>query len=116
MANCARCNQPLSNNAQFCSVCGAAVTAAPPSIPPTQVIVIPQPKSMLVSLLLTFFFGPLGMFYSTVSGAIIMCIVSIVGFIVTLGMAAAIIWPVSMVWGAVAVDKHNKMMVLQQRL
>ena len=38
----------------------------------TTVVTIAHPKSVGVALLLTLFFGPLGMLYSTVSGALIM--------------------------------------------
>ena len=57
--------------------------------------------------LLTFLFGPLGMFYSTVSGAVIMLIVSIVLAAFTLGFSIFITWPICMIWGAVAVNSYN---------
>ncbi|MBN3662084.1 MAG: hypothetical protein FQY80_03495, partial [Ornithobacterium rhinotracheale] len=50
-----------------------------------KVIIIKERKSVGLSLLLTFFFGPLGMLYSTISGAIIMLIISIVLSVITLG-------------------------------
>lgn len=89
---------------------------APPIAPayyqPTMVLVT-RPKSVGVAFLLTFFFGPLGMFYSTVSGALIMLAVLIFGGfvagVVTLGLAWLVWWPlvwlISIVWGCVAADK-----------
>jgi hypothetical protein len=76
---------------------------------PTMVMV--QQKSVGVSLLLTFLFGPLGMFYSTVSGAVIMLIVSIVLAAFTLGISIFITWPICMIWGAVAVNSYNTAIV-----
>lgn len=72
-----------------------------------QTVVAVPLKSVGVSLLLTFFFGPLGMFYSTVWGAIIMIIISVVLFLVTFGIGVFITWPVSMIWGAIAASAHN---------
>lgn len=93
------------------------------NIPPVQNIYITQqvtqqqqvaapvfvgaPKSMVASLVLTFFFGPLGMLYSTVSGGLIMIVVSIIVAVVTLGFGVLITWPICMIWGAVAVSQHN---------
>lgn len=72
------------------------------------VIVTRSPKSMGIALGLTFFFGPLGMFYSTIWGAIIMIIISsIVGFI-TLGLGLIITWPICMIWTGIATSSYNK--------
>lgn len=68
------------------------------------VIVVNQ-KSVAVALLLTFFFGPLGMFYSTVGGAITMLIVSVLLAMLTLGASILITWPICMIWAAVAASK-----------
>lgn len=65
-------------------------------------------KSVGASLVLTFFFGPLGMFYSTIIGAIIMLILYIVIGIITVGLGIIILHPIAMIWGAVAVSSHNK--------
>jgi hypothetical protein len=45
----------------------------------TTVVTVASPKSVGVAFLLTLLFGPLGMFYSTVSGALIMLGVFLVG-------------------------------------
>jgi zinc-ribbon domain len=74
------------------------------------VIVVSQ-KSVGIALLLTFLFGPLGMFYSTVSGAVIMLIVSIALAFITAGLSVFITWPICIIWGAVAASSHNKAIV-----
>jgi hypothetical protein len=68
---------------------------------------VPQ-KSMILSLVLTFFFGPFGMLYSTVLGALIMLAAYIGIGIVTLGWGIAILHPIAMVWGAWAVHSYNE--------
>jgi hypothetical protein len=63
-----------------------------------------------VAFVLTWFFGPLGMLYSTVSGALIMLGVLVVGTIfvgiVTFGLGLMVFWPfvwlASIIWGCVA--------------
>lgn len=65
-------------------------------------------KSVGASLVLTFLFGPLGMFYSTVIGAVIMLVLYIVIGILTFGLGLIVLHPIAMIWGAVSVSNHNK--------
>ena len=65
-------------------------------------------KSARVAILLTALFGPLGMFYSTVSGAIIMLIVSVVVASMTLWFGLILVWPVCIVYAALAANEHNR--------
>ena len=68
----------------------------------------PTDKSVGAALVLTFFFGPLGLFYVTVVGAIVMVVVAVVAAALTLGLALLLIWPISMIWAAVlAGQKHQ---------
>ncbi len=72
-----------------------------------RVIAIPT-KSVGISLLLTFIFGSVGLFYSTVLGAIIMLIIeAIIGFM-TFGFGLIFTHPICMIWGAIAVNSYNK--------
>jgi hypothetical protein len=73
-----------------------------------QVAVAPQPKSVAVALVLTFFFGPLGMLYSTVAGGLIMLGLNLVLGTLTLGLFFLISWPIQMVWAAMAAQKANE--------
>ena len=50
-------------------------------------------KSVVLSLVLTFFLGPFGMLYSTVPGALIMLVLYVVLGIITLGWAIAVLHP-----------------------
>jgi hypothetical protein len=74
----------------------------------TKVVIVQSPKSVGVAIILTFFFGPLGMFYATVKGAIIMMVVSLVVGIFTLGFGLLLTWPACIIWGAMAASAHNK--------
>lgn len=73
-----------------------------------QVVLVSAPKSMGVSILLTVLFGPLGMLYSTIPGAIVMVLLSVIAAVLTMGISLLITWPVSIIWGAVATSSHNK--------
>lgn len=101
---------------------GALVPAPPqPHHSNTTIIMPGQEKSLAVGLLLTFFFGGFGLFYSTVSGALIflgVCFVLglIIGVIsvVTFGIALflyVLLWlaciPTAMVWSALSINSHN---------
>ncbi len=75
-----------------------------------------NPKSVWVAFLLTLFFGPLGMFYSTVNGALIMTGALFVGaavvFLVTLGIGVLVwvpvVWIISIIWGCTAAKEQSR--------
>jgi hypothetical protein len=71
--------------------------------------IMPKDKSVGASLVLTFFFGPLGMLYSTVIGGLVMMFIAIVVALLTVGFGLLLVWPVTMVWGAIAASNaHSK--------
>ncbi len=61
-------------------------------------------QSVWVAFILTFFFGPLGMFYSTLPGAVTMLAVSFVFAVMTFGLSLIITWPICIIWGMAACD------------
>ena len=63
-------------------------------------------KSVVLSLVLTFFLGPFGMLYSTITGAIVMLILYLALGIPTLGWALIGLHPIAMIWGAWAAAKN----------
>jgi hypothetical protein len=77
--------------------------------PATRVVVAPR-KSLILSLVLTFFFGPLGMLYATIGGALVMIAVSIIAALLTAGGSIVITWVISMIWGALSVERYNRKM------
>ena len=69
----------------------------------------PKDKSVGAALVLTFLFGPLGLFYVTVAGALVMLVGAIVVFFLTLGVGDLFVWAGCMIWGALAAsDAHTK--------
>lgn len=66
---------------------------------------VAAPKSAGVALLLTFFFGPLGMLYSTMGGALVMFGLTLLLFWSVL--AIPFLWLGAMVWGVAAVSSSN---------
>lgn len=73
-----------------------------------QHIVVTSTKSVGVSLILTILFGPLGMFYSTIWGGIIMMVTSVILALITAGFSLIITWPICVIWGALAVSGENR--------
>ena len=72
------------------------------------VVVESSKKSVGLALLLTLLFGPIGMLYSTILGAVIMLIVSsVVGFF-TFGIGLLVTWPIQLIWAALAASRKNK--------
>lgn len=72
-----------------------------------QTVIIKERKSIGLSLLLTILFGPLGMLYTTVSGAIIMFVVSLIVAIITFGLGFFLTWPICIIWGVLAAKNYN---------
>jgi hypothetical protein len=91
----------------------APVAAGHPAPPPqqvqvNQVVMAPtKQKSAGLAVLLAFLFGPLGMLYSTVSGALTMFLVNLL-FFWTLGIVYLITLPLGMVWAYIAANKTNE--------
>lgn len=72
------------------------------------VVVTKSPKNMGISIALTLFFGPLGMFYSTIAGAIVMMIIDVIVGILTVGIGLLVTWPIQVIWAAIATSSYNK--------
>jgi len=92
-----------------------SATGAPPSPPPvavqqTTVIQVAAQKSVVGAVVLALFFGPLGMLYVTVSGALIMFVISFLVAFATLGLGLLITLPICAIWAGVAASSHNNRM------
>jgi hypothetical protein len=66
-----------------------------------------QRKSTILALVLCLFFGPFGMLYSTVMGAIVMMILYLAIGIPTLGWGLAVLHPIAVIWGVWAAHESN---------
>lgn len=74
---------------------------------PRPLIAVPT-KSVGIAIVLTFFFGPLGMLYSTIAGALTMFVLNVLAIFLTAGLGLLVTWPIGIVWAAVAASSHNK--------
>jgi hypothetical protein len=91
----------------------------------TPILVTKSTKSVGIAILLTFLFGPLGLFYASVSGGIIMTFTPILLIVLTLigllqenwlllgwslGLLiafAATFWLINIIWAVVSVTSYN---------
>lgn len=79
-----------------------------------------QTKSMVVAILLTLFLGPIGLFYASVTGAVLIILFPIVITIFAIGgeiqpdtwVALLMVWwagqyPISIIWSIISVSEYN---------
>jgi hypothetical protein len=70
--------------------------------PMEQPRIIVQRKSRGLAFLLAFLFGPLGMLYTTVGGALIMLVIALVVSLATAGLGLILVWPICIIWSVLA--------------
>ncbi len=82
---------------------------------PNKPVVVTPTKNIGLAIFLTIVFGPLGMLYSTIPGAIVMCLASGVAFIAgiaTFGLSlillVPLLWIISIFWAAGAASAYNR--------
>lgn len=102
---------PIAHAAPAYAAPTYAVAPQVMAIQQTTVVNQAAPKSVGVALLLTFFFGPFGMFYSTVLGGAVMLALDLVLGLVTFGLWFIVAWPIQMVWAAIAASNSRSGMV-----
>ncbi len=79
-----------------------------PPVAPARTALV-KDKSVGAALVLTFFFGPIGLLYASVLGAFVLFVLGVIVGIATLGVGDIFIWAACMVWGAVAAsNKHSR--------
>ena len=76
-----------------------------------KIVIVQTTKSPGTAALLGFFFGPIGLLYSTVMGAVIMFIVNVCVGAVTFGFGLFLTWPVCCIWGYMAAKAYNKKII-----
>ncbi len=94
----------------FNSAAGTPPPPSPVAVQQTTVIQVAAQKSVVGAVLLAFFFGPLGMFYVTVPGALIMFVISFFVAFATLGLGLLITLPICAIWAGFAASSHNNRM------
>ena len=93
---------------------------APPQVHVTQQVqvaplLLAPPKSVALAVVLTFFFGPLGLFYSSVVGGVVMLLVSLIAAGATFGIGLLFTWPACMIWGAIAAANYNSALAMRSQ-
>lgn len=86
---------------------GVSGGSPPVALQQTTVIQVGSQKSVAGAVLLGFFFGPLGMLYATVPGALVMFVISLVIVIPTLGLGLIVTIPACAIWAGIAANSHN---------
>jgi len=87
---------------------------SPSSQQPQRIVVVPT-KSIGLAIFLGVAFGPLGLLYSTVTGAIIMFFVNVLVGLFTLGLGLFLTWPICGLWAYFAAKSHNEKLLAGQR-
>ncbi len=72
------------------------------------IVVAGNKKSVGMAFLLALLFGPLGLLYASVQGAIVMFFVGLFVGIITLGFGLPLAWIGSVIWAVMAAEKTNK--------
>jgi hypothetical protein len=122
-------HEPLSNRCPFCAKPVSAATRRCPYCQETLVVALDategatgreapriptgprapraRSKSVVVAILLTVFFGPLGMLYSTVAGCLTMLSLHWVLVLLVGKKAVWLTFPLCLAWAAAAARKQN---------
>ena len=82
--------------------------------PPRRVVTIPT-KSVGIAILLTVFLGPIGMPYATIPGALVMFVLKLLALLLTAGVGLIVLWPIAIVWSAMAVQGYNRKLLALAR-
>ena len=70
--------------------------------------IVKSTKSVGVAVLLSMLFGPIGMFYSTILGAIVMLPISFIVGLVTMGFGLLLTFPICAIWAGIAAASYNR--------
>jgi hypothetical protein len=74
----------------------------------TKVVVVNQ-KSVGLAFLLAFLFGPLGLLYCSVVGALLLMVLGVLSFLVLPVFGLVVIWIISIIWAVVAATNSKRM-------
>jgi len=75
---------------------------------PPQVIIAVAPKNLGLAIALSFLFGPLGLLYASVMGAVVMFFVNLAAIFLTFGFGLFLTWPACVVWAVIATNNYNQ--------
>lgn len=66
-------------------------------------------KSVTLALVLSFVFGPFGLFYASPWGAVLLLVVAAAGVVPTMGFVLIFVWAASIAWAAVAAGHAHRL-------
>ena len=75
---------------------------------PSHPAIMTTPKNVWIAVLLAGLFGPFGLFYATVSGAMVMLVVAITLAMFTFGIGVFLVWPFCAIWAWRATLSYNQ--------
>jgi hypothetical protein len=84
--------------------------------PDRPVIVTIGPKSVGLAMMLAAIFGPIGMFYTTIGGALVMTTVALFVALYTVGLGLLFTWAACIIWTASAASRHNRMLGFRPKM
>lgn len=90
------------------------MTHNPNAQPQTIVQLVEGRKNLPLAVVLTLIFGPLGLLYVSVMWGLIMCALTFVISIFTLGFGGLIMWPIAVIMSLVLASSHNS--ALQRKM
>ena len=76
--------------------------------PRTQAVVALSQKNVGIAILLAIFFGPVGMLYSTILGAVVMFLPCLLIGLLTFGFGWILTIPICALWAAIAASRYNQ--------
>jgi hypothetical protein len=76
-------------------------------------ISVPQ-KSVPLAIVLTIIFGPLGLLYVSILGAIVMFVVTLIISFFIFGLGFLFTWPVCVIWAYLSVKKYNSQIIQEE--
>ena len=79
-----------------------------PESQPPKIVIVRATKNPGTAALLGCLLGPIGLLYSTVTGAIVMFIVNLFVALVTFGFGLLFTWPICGIWGYKAAQAESK--------
>ncbi len=74
---------------------------------PPVVVVVRAQKNVGVAIILAILFGPLGLLYASVTGGMLMFVLSVVVAIATMGVGLLLTWLLCIPWAYIAATGYN---------
>jgi hypothetical protein len=74
---------------------------------PPRPVVVNARKNVGVAMILAILFGPFGLLYATVSGGVVMLVLSLIVVVPTYGVGLFFTWIIGIIWAHRATTRYN---------